>query len=315
MSQKPRRRPWDSANMKAAILSIQSKEMGFLKAQQTFQVPRGTLFRLVKLLKDDPALNVDDIISIPLGRKPVFAPNLEQQLVDYCLEMEAKYFGLSVTDIRRLAYQLATKNNITNPFNKDDKTAGRKWFKKFLKRNPQLSLRTPQGTSVNRVRSFNEESVEKFFQLLESEYEKHNYPPHRIFNCDETGLTIVQSKLPKIIARKGKKQIGSLTSAERGSLVTVVTCMSPGGTFIPPLIIFPRTNMKNELMDGAPPGSIFDCHKSGWIQMDMFTKWFKHFVAAVKPTRDEPVLLILDGHYSHSRNLCCHYLFASAKFS
>lgn len=76
-----------------------------------------------------------------------------------------------------------------------------------------------------------------------------------------------------------------------------------GGTFVPPLIIFPRKRMKNELMDRATPGSIFDCQKSGWIQMDMFTKWFKHFVSITKPSQDDPVLLLLDGHYSHSRNL------------
>lgn len=302
MSRVPRR-CWDGANMKAAIMAVRSKKIGYLKAQTTYQVPRGSLFRLVKLLKDNPRLSVDDVISIPLGRKPVFDPVLESQLANHCLEMEKRYFGLSAGDVRRLAYQLATANNIACPFNKDDKSAGRKWFKQFLVRNPHLSLRTPQGTSLNRVRGFNRENVEKFFEILENEYDKHSYPAHRVFNCDETGLTVVQSKHVKVVSKKGKKQIGALTSAERGSLVTVVTCMSAGGTFIPPLMIFPRTNMKNELMDGAPPGSIFDCHKSGWIQMDMFTKWFRHFVSITKPSAEDPVLLLLDGHYSHSRNL------------
>jgi hypothetical protein len=79
--------------------------------------------------------------------------------------------------------------------------------------------------------------------------------------------------------------------------------MSAGGSYVPPLIIFPRKRMKNELMDGAPPGSIFAFHKSGWIQMDMFTTWFKHFINYVKPSAEDPVLLVLDGHFSHTRNL------------
>jgi len=56
-------------------------------------------------------------------------------------------------------------------------------------------------------------------------------------------------------------------------------------------------------MDGAPAGSIAACHPSGWIQTDIFTKWFDHFVHFIKPSADDPVLLIVDGHYSNTKNL------------
>jgi metal-dependent hydrolase (beta-lactamase superfamily II) len=36
--------------------------------------------------------------------------------------------------------------------------------------------------------------------------------------------------------------------------------------------------MKEKLMDEAQVGSISACHPSGWIQTDMFTKWFDNFV-------------------------------------
>ena len=61
--------------------------------------------------------------------------------------------------------------------------------------------------------------------------------------------------------------------------------------------------MKEELMDGAPAGSIAACHPSGWMQTDIFTKWFDHFVHFIKPLADDPVLLTVDGHYSHTKNL------------
>ena len=73
--------------------------------------------------------------------------------------------------------------------------------------------------------------------------------------------------------------------------------------------------MKEELLEGAPANSILACHPSGWIQTDIFTKWFDHFVYFVKSLADGPVLLIVDGHYSHTKNLdvvdkareqCCH---------
>jgi hypothetical protein len=61
--------------------------------------------------------------------------------------------------------------------------------------------------------------------------------------------------------------------------------------------------MKAELMDGAPAGSFSACPPSGWVQKDIYTKWFDHFMKFVKPTPEEPVLLVLDGHYTHTRDV------------
>ena len=81
----------------------------------------------------------------------------------------------------------------------------------------------------------------------------------------------------------------------------VVTYMNATGMHVPPLLVFPRSNMKTELLDGAPPGSIAACHKAGWIQKD-FTKRLKQFVRVVKPSKKNPIILTMDGHYFHSRN-------------
>jgi hypothetical protein len=65
------------------------------------------------------------------------------------------------------------------------------------------------------------------------------------------------------------------------------------------LLVFPRSNMKAELLDSPPPGSI----AAGWIQRESFTQRFKHFVSFMKLSKIQPVILTLDGHYSHSRNI------------
>ena len=102
---------------------------------------------------------------------------------------------------------------------------------------------------------------------------------------------------------KGKRQVGCLTSAERGTLVTAEMCMNAAGGYVPPLLIFSRVRMKAELMDGAPPGSVSACHKSGWMQAEIFVEWFKHLLKHAKPTADDPILLILDGHSTHTKSL------------
>ena len=129
------------------------------------------------------------------------------------------------------------------------------------------------------------------------------HKPSRLYNSNETGITIVQHKHKKILGLKGKHHISSVQSAERGSLVTVVKCVSPNGQFIPPLLVFPIKNMKQELINGTPPGSIHACHPSGWIQSEISSQWFLHFISHTKLTKEDPVILVLDGHYSHTGNL------------
>jgi hypothetical protein len=44
----------------------------------------------------------------------------------------------------------------------------------------------------------------------------YKFTPSCIYNCDETGMTTVPNKPSRILSRKGKKQIGSLSFAARG---------------------------------------------------------------------------------------------------
>lgn len=284
--------------MKAAISAMRKNEMGSYKAARVFGVPQTTLERYVKGNKSP-----DAVIQTTIGRKPVFPSELEEDLKNYCIQMEERFFGLSRKDVRQFAYQLAVRNDIENPFSKEKQQAGKTWLRNFLRRNPELSVRTPQGLSFARANNFTPEAVSQFFDIFEPALDAIKNNPSRLFNCDETGITVVQHKHTKVIALKGKKQISALQAAERGSLITVVTCMSPSGHYIPPLLIFPRKNMKMELMNGAPLGSIYACHPSGWIQTDIFTEWFRHFLLHVKPTEEDPAVLVLDGHFTHTRNI------------
>ncbi|KAG5891045.1 hypothetical protein JTB14_034092 [Gonioctena quinquepunctata] len=61
--------------------------------------------------------------------------------------------------------------------------------------------------------------------------------------------------------------------------------------------------MKDELKDGAPPGTIFACNDSGWMTVEIFSIWFDHCVHHIKPTAQDPASLILEGHGSHTKNL------------
>jgi len=50
---------------------------------------------------------------------------------------------------------------------------------------------------------------------------------------------------------------------------------------------------------GAPAGSVGYPSGSGWVTNELFVKWLEHFIGFAKPTVDNKVTLLLDGHASH----------------
>lgn len=124
------------------------------------------------------------------------------------------------------------------------------------------------------------------------------FQSEKIFNLDETGLLTVQD--PDIVlAVRGEKQVGKMTSAERGELVTVINCISAAGNSIPSLFVFPRVHFKPHMLTGAPNGSIASMNRSGWSNGAIFLEYLQHFVKYSRASRENRVLLILDGHESH----------------
>ena len=133
--------------------------------------------------------------------------------------------------------------------------------------------------------------------------ETHNFSADRIFNVDEKGVSTVANNPPRIVALKERKQVGGLVSGERGITTTLVLCGSASGYFVPPFFIFPRVKNNPQLMVGAPPGSIQQNCSTGWIQSSIFLTWLEHFVRHTNSSKENPSLLILNGHTTHTKNL------------
>ena len=173
----------------------------------------------------------------------VFSKDEEATLSEYLLKTAKCFFGLTPNEVRALAYEYATAKGISVLQSwRKNKKAGKDWFTSFIKRNPQLSIRAPQATSLSRATSFNRENVANFFNLLQGVLKKHNLDHSRVWNLDETGCTTVQ-KPSAIVAGKGVKQVGGITSEERGQLVTMCAAVSGSGNTVPPMFIFPEASI------------------------------------------------------------------------
>lgn len=268
------------------------------RAAEMYEVNRMSLLRYLR--KRDKAGDNEGTISMGyVAHNKVFSVEQEQQLSKYIARCADIYFGLSTKEVRKLAYELAIKYNIKRPATwVENKMAGEEWFRSFMIRNPSLSVRVAQATSLSRATSFNKTNVEAFYNNLQTVLDRHAYEPQDIYNIDETGVTTVQ-RPDKVVARRGIRQVGAVTSAERGTLVTVACAVNALGNAIPPFFIFPRVRYHDHFVRDGPVGSTGTANPSGWMQDVSFLVFLEHFKKFTNASTTHKVLLVLDNHSSH----------------
>lgn len=140
-------------------------------------------------------------------------------------------------------------------------------------------------------------TLPNFSTKLTSVYEKYGFEAKDIWNVDETGLITVQ-KPGHLVATKGERRVGSITSAERGCLVTMALACNAMGNIIPPHFVFPRKKYLPHFIRGGPEGSIGTANGTGWMKEDDFIAFLRHFVHQTRASVEQKVLLLLDNHSS-----------------
>lgn len=95
---KTKRQSWTETQLKNAKSAIELG-MSTKKAARLYGIPRSTLIG-----------HTTGTGSTKLGSKTcVFTPDQEQELVRHLLDLENRFYGITMTDVRRLAFELAKK--------------------------------------------------------------------------------------------------------------------------------------------------------------------------------------------------------------
>nr|CAI5854507.1 unnamed protein product [Callosobruchus analis] len=165
---KTERGNWSEQSMKNAVNAVVKREMGYKLAAKTYSVPQTTLERKVKAARvalEDPATSATSRIGIYSGSKKWEATLL----------------------------------------NSEKQEPGKDWVQGFLSRHPELSIRKPESTSAARAAGFNKQAVDHFFNFLGKVYDEHKLSPDRIYNCDETGVSVV----PKTKSKSLQEKVGN----------------------------------------------------------------------------------------------------------
>jgi len=108
--QKTIRGAWTLDAMGTAVKAVKEGQMSIRHAASSYGVPKSTLERHIngKVVKPGTLG----------GKQPVLDKIFENQLVVHVLEMQSRFFGITPSDLKRLAFQLAMRNNIIHPFSK-----------------------------------------------------------------------------------------------------------------------------------------------------------------------------------------------------
>jgi transposase len=216
--------------MKKAVEAV-ANGMKVREAARQYGIPRSTLQHNIEKAKSGAELRPN------YQNRQIFSPAEEAILAEYLDTCAKMFYGLTTQNLRNLAYEMAVAFKISHPSQWDEnKTAGKEWMMGFMRRNPRLSIRQPEATSYSRATAFNRHTVGIFFTLLEKTYREVKITGAQIFNLDETGITTVH-KVPKVVGPRGIKQMGQITSGERGELVTMCCVISAVGQSLPPVFV------------------------------------------------------------------------------
>ena len=107
---------------------------------------------------------------------------MEQELVSIKRASDI-HFCVSTWVLRKLSYQLSVGNGMRMTTS---------WIKAFPKRHTDLSIPTPQPTSLVRATSYNEHNVQSFFNNLKSCLEQHKFAQLDIYFGRNGGHNTVQ---------------------------------------------------------------------------------------------------------------------------
>lgn len=284
----------DPERVNRALELVRKDKFSIRKAARCVGINNETLRLYVHGKRSLPT----DIQKSPFNHRQVFSSPQEAKIAEYLKTCSALFHGLRQDQARELAFEFGQKNDIRMPDSwHTNKKAGVDWLQGFIKRNG-LSLRTPEATSMVRAQGFNKQAVDVFFKNLKDVLTRFKFKPVNIYNLDETGITNVHA-FPRVISEKGRKQVGQITSQERGTLVTVCCTVNAIGNALPPFFVFPRVNYRSVFLNGAPPGSEGTATPKGWMTAQTFKEMLEHFKRNVKPSSDDPVLLLIDNHESH----------------
>lgn len=278
--------------MTAALEAVR-RGVAVASAAKQFNVPRVTL--LYKSTGKSP-------LECSMGPPTILSTAEENILIQWIFELAKLHYPISklqlIDSVEQIIKETKRKNNFT------DGRPGDKWYKLFLRRHPELSVRIAQNLTTSRekvteaqIRNWFEEI--KAYMIEKNLYEITNQP-ERIFNADEAAF-FLQPKGDRVLVKKGERNVYSAGNNDEKENLTVLVTANAAGRIAPPMVLFSYERIPSYISSSIPTTWGIGRSESGWMCGATFYEYITNvFVPWVlKENIPRPILLFIDGHVSH----------------
>ena len=171
------------------------------------------------------------------------------------------------------------------------------WFYDFYGRHKnQLSRRRVQGLDVSSQIGRSTARVIEYYSILRDNLFNHKIKQSKIYNLDETPCPIV--KIPHYsIWHKSVKE-AHVTHSDNRMVLTMMACIASNGTPMPPLVIFKGKTIDFNYLTNAMD-ILCATNDNAYMTQELFRSCGLQFEKCSKPTKESPVLLIMDNFIGH----------------
>ena len=284
-------RNWSQEDMDKALTDVRERGISERQAARENNVPRKTLSdRLRNKLKGGD--------NCTMGKPPILTNEQEENLCSYIAYMAQRGFPLTVNQIIMFAWCI-DRSCGKSAFGESGPCYG--WWLHFKKRHPDAAkLRKADTLDRGRAVFSTVENLRHYFSLLKDVLDKNDLlsRPQDIYKCDESVVDLNKSTQKVVIPKRMRTSHSRQVSGTEH--ISIHCCISAGGAALPPMIIFKQSFPGGNYTANGPDGALYAKQESGFMDSELFLKWFQRiFIVHARPSAENPVLLLLDGHASH----------------
>lgn len=292
MSRQRKGKSYDLVALERAVRAVQSKTMGYQKASKIYNVPRTTIYDKVHGKSE---------VESRQGPNTVLSPAEETRLANWLIEMSKIGYGRSKQELLETVKLIIKEDGRKNPFKEG--RPGKDWYYAFMKRHPEISLRSPRQLGKERA-VIKPENLTAWFNEFENFIKTSTgdplllQDPSRIYNADESGFSLCP-KTGHVLGLRGAKSLYNLSVSDK-SQITVLAGMSATAHFLRPLIVYPGQRFSKNMLEGFEE-AVMGRSDNGWMDSELFVQWLKTVFVPDIDSRQvkRPVILLVDGHRTH----------------
>ena len=179
------------------------------------------------------------------GRQPVIPRKIESEIVQRATQAASIGMGMSklqlLHKIDRVTKELKLKTSLKK------NVPGKDWWEGFTKRNPSVTLRTPEKLASIRARGLNPVTTRNYFIDLADILNKNDllHKQQTIWNMDEKEVSMEHTPV-KVVADKASRNTpapGRVANSRQSN--TIIACINAIGKSMLQMIIVKGKTEKN----------------------------------------------------------------------